>query len=221
MKANRAYILKTPDHRSVQYAKDVADSCDKIGLKWEYLDWYQGKPNEAWQNTGVPIPKNISGSPAAQCCFSGHIAIWKKIVDSNETGIILEHDGMMLHKIDIDIPDDQIVVLGYKLENPEKYDHTTAGPPTQIIDVNGGGHEGSHAYVITPSTAQKLLDEISSNGAKRAIDNEYFLKSRKTKIPIKIMSPTPAIGWIRESTIQKKSGIKNYEFIDSFKENLK
>jgi len=219
MKPKRAYILKTPDERSVQYAKDVADSCDRVGLKWEYVNWYQGKADEAWKNTGIPKPHKISGSPAAQCCFSGHIAIWKKILDSGEAGIALEHDGMMLHPINIDIPDNMIVVLGYKLENPNRYDYKRAGPPAEIIDVLGGGHEGSHAYAITPNTAKILLDEISKNGCPGAIDNRYFLKSRKTQVPIKIMTPTPAIGWIRESTIQakNKSSTKNYEFIRSFK----
>lgn len=214
----KAYILKTTDPRSVVYAKDVADSCDKIGLQWEYLDWYQGKPDEAWKNTGVPKPPKVTGNAAAQCCFSGHIAIWKKILDSGEAGIVLEHDGMMLHPVNIDIPDNTIVVLGYKLANPNEYDHDAAGLPKEIIDVNGGGHEGSHAYAITPATADALLKEIASQGAVGAIDNRYFLKSRKTEIKIKIMSPTPAIGWIRESTIQKKSSTKNYEFIESFKQ---
>jgi hypothetical protein len=126
-----------------------------------------------------------------------------------------------LHRVNVEIPENMIVVLGYKLENPKKYDHHAAGPPFQIIDVIGGGHEGSHAYAITPKTAQSLIDEVISLGCSGAIDNQYFLKSRRSKIPIKIMSPTPAIGWIRDSTIQSKSSTRNYEFIPSFKQHLK
>lgn len=220
MKPTKAYILKTTHEKSVQYAQDVANSCDAIGLNWEYLHWYQQQPEEGWQNTGVPKPKKISGGPGAQCCFSGHIAIWKKILDSGETSIVLEHDGMMLHKIDLDIPDNTIVVLGYKLEKIGSYDHKAAGAPKEIIDVLGGGHEGSHAYAITPQTAETLLNEIQKEGAMGAIDNRYFLKSRKTSVAIKIMSPTPAIGWIRDSTIQARSSTRNYEFIPSFKNHL-
>lgn len=220
MKPRKAFILKTDHVKSIEYAADVANSCDAIGLNWEYLHWYQQKPDEGWQNTGVPRPSKISGNGGAQCCFSGHIAIWKKILDSGEAGIILEHDGMMLHKIDLDIPQNTIVVLGYKLEKIDQYDHKTAGPPKEIIDVIGGGHEGSHAYAITPQTAEKLLDEIQKNGAIGAIDNRYFLKSRKTTVDIKIMSPTPAIGWIRDSTIQSRSSTRNYEFIESFQKHF-
>lgn len=217
-----AYILRTPHPQSQQYSQDVAASCEKISLPYTYVEWFQGEPEKAWEATGVPKPSKVSGSAAAQCCFSGHIAIWKKILDSGQAGIALEHDGMMLHKIDIDIPDNKIVVLGYKLEDPERYKHLKAGPPQTIMPTLGGGHEGSHAYAITPKTAQTLLDEIQENGCPGAIDNRYFLKSRKSKVPIHIMSPTPAIGWIRASTIQSKgkSSNRNYEFIESFKNNL-
>jgi len=221
MKAKRAWILKTNHEKSNIYAKDVADSCDRVGMPWEYLNWYQRDPDSAWKNTGIPPlgEGKISGNPGAQCCFSGHIAIWKKILDSGEAGIALEHDGMLLHKPEIDIPDGILVVLGYKFEDISRYDHVAAGPPNNIVDVMGGGHEGSHAYAITPKTAGMLIEEVQNNGAKGAIDNLYFLKSRKTKVPIKIMVPTPAIGWIRESTIQakNKSATRNYDFVENFK----
>ena len=220
MKAERAYILKTPDHRSVQYARDVAESCMNIGLKWEYVEWYQGKVDEAWAQIKTPLPSKKAGNAGAQCCFSGHIKIWEMIAESGEAGIVLEHDGMMLHKPDIDIPDDVIITLGYKLEDISRYDHVKAGPPTEIVDVRGKGHEGSHAYAITPKTAENLLDEVSKSGVVRPLDNQYFLVSRKTRVPIRIMSPTPAIGWIRESTIQRKSGTKNYPFIESFEKHF-
>lgn len=217
MKPKKAYILKTPHEKSIKYADDVAKSCEAVGLDWEYLDWFQGQPEKAWAATGVKKPVKVSGSAAAQCCFSGHIAMWKKIADSGEAGIVLEHDGMMLYPVDLDIPDDVIVVLGYKLANPKNYNHKAAGPPTEIVETTEKGHEGSHAYAITPQTAKKLIEEVIRDGAPGAIDNRYFLKSRKTKIPIKIMSPTPAIGWVRDSTIQGKSSTRNYGFIGSFK----
>lgn len=222
MKAHKAYILKTDHVKSTEYAADVARSCDDVGLQYEYVNWYQGQPEEAWANTGVPKPPKVSGSPAAQCCFSGHLAMWKKILDSGEAGIVLEHDGMMLHYPDIDILDDFIVLMGYKLRDPNQYNHKLAGPPVEIVDVKGMGHEGSHAYALTPHTADRLIKEVLEQGASGAIDNRYFLKSRKSKIGLKIMSPTPAIGWIRDSTIQARghSADRNYEFIESFQKHF-
>lgn len=219
MKPKKAYILKTTDPRSISQAEDVVASCNRVGISWEYVEWFHGKPQESWEAVDTKIDR-ITGNPNAQCCFSGHIKIWEKIIESGEPGIVLEHDGIMLHKIDIDIPEQTLVVLGYKLENIDRYDYKTAGPPQEIIETNGNGHEGSHAYVITPDTAKTFLEEVVKNGIRKPIDNQFFLKSRQTQIPIRIMSPTPAIGWIRESTIQRKSGTRNYDFIDSFKNHL-
>lgn len=217
----KAYILKTNSELSTKYARFSADSCDQTGTPWEYVNWFNGLGEESWNHTGVPIPKTVPNNKNAQCCYSGHIYIWKRILDSGQAGIILEHDGLLLHKVNFDIPDGVLVVLGYKLLDPTKYDHVSAGPPKEIVDVKQEGHEGSHAYAITPHTAAILLREIQENGCKLPIDNAYFLRSRKTAVPIKILSPTPAIGWVRESTIQKKSSEKNYDTIDSFKQHLR
>lgn len=221
MKPSKAYILKTDNEKSVQYAAVCAESCDNNGVEWEYVNWFsEGKAKDAWASIGIPI-KNFDGYKAqnekAQFATSGHAFIWKKIRDSNQAAYVFEHDAVLFYKADIDIPDNCIVTLGYKLQKIEQYDHAAAGPPQQIVDVNGKGHEGAHAYAITPETARLLLKEIETLGVRGMIDNTHFLRTRKTSVPIKIMCPTPAIGWLRESTIWKHSAYKNYEFIDSFK----
>lgn len=222
----KAYILKTKNAISTEYAKTCSDSCDENNIEWEYVEWYDDKTKsaEAWDSIGIPIggrDKYKSQNGKAQNATSGHAMIWKKIRDSGKPGIVLEHDAIMLHRIDIEIPDDMIVVLGYKLQKPEEYDHIKAGPPCDIIDIAEKGHEGAHAYAITSHTANVLLKEIEDRGIPGAIDNTHFLKSRAkhTKVPIKIMSPTPALGWLRESTIWGKSATRNYSFIPSFQEH--
>ena len=221
----KAYILKTKNPLSDEYATVCGNSCVQNKTSYEFLDWWhEGNPKDAWASIGIPIGKFDAfkaSNAKAQFATSGHAMIWKKIRDSGQPGIVLEHDAIMLHPIDIEIPDDMIVVLGYKLQNPQEYDHIKAGPPHEIVDIPENGHEGAHAYAITHNTAQKLLDEIADRGVPGAIDNTHFLKSRSkhTKIPIKIMSPTPALGWLRESTIWKKSAARNYRFISSFQDN--
>lgn len=218
----KAYILRTNHPKSMEYSLDIAKSCESTNTAYEFIDWYQGEPQKGWdrlKKEGIHVRK-FSGNPAAQCCYSGHLFACKKIIDSGAPGIVLEHDGLMLHPIEIDIPEDQIVVLGYKLTHPQRYRHLEAGPPKEIVPVLGNGHEGSHAYAITPGTAKKIIDETSRVGVNRPIDNQYFLKSRRTSVGISIMSPTPCIGWVRDSTIQKTSATRNYPFIDSFKQHL-
>jgi GR25 family glycosyltransferase involved in LPS biosynthesis len=147
--------------------------------------------------------------------------IWQSIIDGpDEAVVILEHDAIMLQPLTIDIPDNKIVVLGYKVEDPSRYNHKSAGPPNELIDING--HEGAHAYAITRTTARFLIEEITRQGIRSAIDNDYFIRGqRRTAIPLSIASPTPALGWLRKSTIWGASASKNYEFVASFSKNYK
>lgn len=198
-----------------------AASCDDTSLKWEYVDWYhEGNPRYAWESIGVPI-KNIMdrGNKKAQLATSGHVMIWKKIRDSGQSGIVLEHDALMRHPVNIEIPNKGIVALGYKVKDPKEYNHKKAGAPVGVKLIEG--HEGAHAYAITDNTARLLLEEIEKHGIKYVIDITHFLYSRRgyTNIPLYIMYPTPAIAWVRDSTIWEDASISNYEVVKSFKDN--
>lgn len=224
MKPTKAYILTIDDPNSRKYAKTCSDSCDRVGLPWDYHEGFMGMSGQqAWKMTGIPIrfnrPDPMRANPA-ECCSAGHGAIWKRIAEGeDECAIVLEHDAIMLHYPDIDIPDNCIAVLGYKMPNISRYDYERAGPPKQLLDIRG--HEGAHAYAITKNTARAMIKEIERKGLLGCVDNAYFLNSRRTQIPLKIVDPTPAIGWLRKSTIWKESANRNYQFIDSFKDNLR
>jgi len=223
MKPTKAYILKIDTAISNEYAKTASDSCDRIGLPWEYFEGYTNMSMyDAYSKTGINIDpsrmekyKQFTGRDNPMCCSAGHAAIWKKIADNNECAIVLEHDALMFHKIEIDVPDNVIVVLGYKTTTPEKYNYIDAGPPTHYHMIEG--HEGAHAYVLTPTTAKALVEEIEINGILGCVDNAYFLKyQRKSRIPVAIMDPTPAIAWLRQSTLWNTSAYSNYQMIPSF-----
>jgi hypothetical protein len=226
----KAYILRIETDLSKEYAKVCADSCDRVGLDWEYHKGYQNMTGKAgWCNSGIkmkfyePIKYLPNPTPAqkANACSAGHGAIWKRIATgSDAVGIVLEHDALMLHYPDIEIPDGVIVVLGYKIADPENYDHVTAGPPTELLPIDG--HEGAHAYAMTKRTAQFLVHEIESRGVLGAVDNAYFIRGqRRTQVPLALANPTPALGWLRESTIWADSAHVNYKFTSSFEKNYK
>lgn len=218
----KIYILYHNDPKSIEYANFTAHSCQQVGMEYELVEGFSSPmdPNEAWNSIGLKNKVNrVNRVPKAQLCSAGHAKIWKMIADSGEDGIVLEHDAVMLHNIDdIELPEDTIVVLGYKVKDPQNYNHEKAGPPDSYRVLTG--HEGAHAYAITPKTAQKMFDELDSIGIWSAVDNQYFLRDqRKSKTNIAILDPTPAIGWLRDSTIWGNPAEVNYEFIDSFKQN--
>jgi len=221
----KAYILKIDTQTSNEYAKVCSDSCNNIGLDWEYFNGFQNMSGKMAFNTlnipGLPVETyshidNPSTGHKAMCATAGHFAIWQKIAKSDhDVGIVLEHDAVMLQPVTIQIPENTIVVLGYKVKDKDRYDHKSAGVPNDLIRIDG--HEGAHAYAITKRTAKFLLNELSIQGVHSAIDNDYFTRrQRRTAMPLTIASPTPAIGWLRESTIWQESSHTNYEFIPSF-----
>ena len=224
--AMKAYILKIDTPLSNKYATECANTCDAVGLEWEYFEgWSNCTGRMAWCETGILMKyyepmleiDHPTATQKANACSAGHGAIWKKIAEGpDKVGIVLEHDAVMFHNIDEElIPEMTIVALGYKLTEPKKYDHVAAGPPSQILNIVG--HEGAHAYAMTKKTAKYLITEIEEKGTMGAVDNAYFIPGqRRTKVPLAIASPTPAMGYLRESTIWKSSAAKNCEFIESF-----
>ena len=130
--------------------------------------------------------------------------------------------ALMYYKPSIPIQDNTIVVLGYKVTDPSRYRafDSIREQPKQLISIDG--HEGAHAYMMTKKTAQLLVDEIEEHGILGAVDNAYFIRGqRRTKVPLAIMSPTPALGWLRKSTIWLDSADRNYKFIPSFENYYK
>jgi GR25 family glycosyltransferase involved in LPS biosynthesis len=219
----KAYILATKNPISVEYAKICAKSCDDIGLKWEVFEGYENMTAEqVWKNFDYTIhDKKMYDANAA--CTAGHFNIWKKIAKDKECAIILEHDAIMLHKINIEIPHNKIVALGYKLTDPNLYNKEKAGQPKEITDINN--LYGSHAYAITYETAESLLKELKEKGVKHDLDNYYFSRENKNSghsdIPLAITNPISTLAWIRKSTIWPESSPLNYRnTIDSFRQNL-
>lgn len=217
----KAYILRINNPVSIEYANVCAQSCDKVGLPYEFFEGYMGlSEEELWRSVPIDMKIRHRMDPKAACATAGHFMIWKKILENKECAIILEHDAVMLHKVEIDIPDDLIVTLGYKLHAASRYDHESAGQATQLVTIPH--HGGAHAYVITWKTAESLLAELQEGGVREAIDNMYFMRDViVSRTPMAIADPTPAIGWLRKSTIWGSSAEMNYTFLPSFVKNYK
>jgi 2-polyprenyl-3-methyl-5-hydroxy-6-metoxy-1,4-benzoquinol methylase/glycosyltransferase involved in cell wall biosynthesis len=224
---SKAYIIMMPkDKTSVEYAKTAAESCDRVGLKWEYFEAFDHKtPDELWSKNDYGIKSyDKKMHPGAASATASHFALWRKIRDSKETAIVLEHDAVMLQPVNVKIPSGSIVNLGYKLRDPSMYDHESAGEPVDIVRIKS--HLGAHAYAIDHKTAESLLEELKSVGANNAIDNFYFSRetSKFSSVPISIVDPIAALAWVRKTTIvwdKEEAWEVNANFLPSFKANLK
>lgn len=219
-----AFILRHDHPISIKYSETCALTCENIGLKYEFFEGYSNiSKHEVWRQLDLfKIPNNISDQPAGShgaksaCCTSSHQKIWKKIVDENiPSAIILEHDAVMLHSLNINIPEG-LVALGYRVNSLDQYDYNRAGPPKNYVTISK--HAGSHAYAITNKTANDYVSELKKYGPRGCIDMHYFQSGKRN---ISIVNPIAAVAYLRESTIQNKSSKQNIHIIDSFRNNLK
>lgn len=222
----KAIILRHDSPISHSYAEIAAKSCDDVDLSCEYHEGFSNMAAaNAWNiineveiknNTNIEI--ETSKNKAALCTLS-HVAIWKKIIQQDEEEIIiLEHDAIMLYKPTIKIPDNTIVALGYKISDPNKYNHKVAGPPKMITAINK--FHGSHAYAITKNTAQQLFDNVKKHGTAGCIDTHWFRSDRFRKpVALAITDPICALGWLRKSTIWGSSSHQNNITLQSFQGN--
>lgn len=222
MKPTKAFIIKINGETSEQYTKTASDSCDRIGLLWEYFWGVEGVDQyTAFEKLPFKVDVHHSQLDAAACVTASHYLVWQKIVEEDVCAVVLEHDALMLHPIDLDIPDHLLVVLGYKSKTPKVYDHKKAGVPGSLVPIEK--HSGAHAYCLTPKTAQYLLDEVKQTGIIESIDNRYFLRDKPdkiTKIPLAITNPVSAIGWLRKSTVWGESWDFNYPQLKTYVNNL-
>lgn len=225
MKPTKAYIIVIDDLKSIQYGALCAKTCKDAGVEYEIVQGIQNKTVEEAFATVDPNYRvhQLSMDPKAACATATHYMLWHKIAQNRECAIILEHDAILYHKVDIDIPHDMIVALGYKYKNPKQYDHQKAGPSTKIVPI--GMHSGAHAYAITHITAMKLIDEIENIGVCVAIDNWCFMRNFpefSTQIPLGLVDPISAMGWVRDSTIwEDEPASYNYTYTVSFITNTK
>jgi glycosyltransferase involved in cell wall biosynthesis len=227
-KPKQAIVIRTSgDSLSDSYADLAEQSCRNVNL--EVVRWNGFNKNQYDIKT-LSKTLNINFGEmdvGAACATASHFGAWMHVasLETQEPIVILEHDALMLHNIP-EMPtialDSKIVALGYKITDPHKYDYKAAGGPTQVLPCKR--HSGSHAYMITPNTARLLLQELKIKGAQRQIDEFYFMRTNEidaseSDIPLALMVPTPAIGWIRKSTIWDAPSTLNYDLHESFSRN--
>lgn len=173
----KAYIIRNSENQnSIEYSITAAESCQRIGLPYEFVEgYYYKEPDELWSSSDIVRDYRREMIKPDASCNASHIKVWQKIAENKETAVILEHDGIMLQPIDIPIPDHKLVVLGYKLFDKDEYDYRRAGKPNRIVDISK--HFGCHAYAMTHKTAEFLLDELRNDlRMTTSIDSTYFIR---------------------------------------------
>ncbi|MGV7234715.1 MAG: hypothetical protein ACQ9ET_00510 [Nitrosomonadaceae bacterium] len=158
----------------------------------------KGKYDESWSNNDSVIGNFIT-----------QYRTWNLIVESNEPGIVLEHDAVFVNTVP-DLTGD-IVNIG-----KPSYGQFRIQPRPGIYPMFskvGGYIPGAHGYYLTPKGAQLLITKAKANGAAPC---DIYLN--KTTFPdIQELYP-----WVVEArdeftTIQVRKGcIAKHNFDDNY-----
>ena len=175
--------------------KDIAlDELSKEGLKL-------GKWDESFSNTDAVVGN-----------FIAQYRIWKKIVESNQPGIVLEHDAIFIANVpDLENKGD-IINLGFPSYG--RYISKSTSGIYPMFSKTGGYIPGAHGYYVTPIGAKELIAKAKTLGAWPC---DLFLNKRH------FPNIKEAYPWIIKAddsftTIQKRKGCAaKHNYNDDYK----
>jgi len=186
---------------SMEYAQFCAESCEKHNLDYEFIDAVEFlECREAFKSVGakkINSYKNRAGlhKMGNCCCHASHIKCWKRIVELDETCIILEHDAVVKGDVrNIEIPDMVTTTFGHRIQNID--DYTPPHEATKLVRIKRA--LGCHAYALTPKSAEWLWEDARV-GVKLELDY-YLMINPPTVLPLYVCEPPQVVGWERAST---------------------
>jgi GR25 family glycosyltransferase involved in LPS biosynthesis len=142
-------------------------------VRWNY-PWV-GK--EQCLQTGLLKAAYKTDNPKARvACALSHYLLWKRCVSIDEPIMILEHDAKFVEKIDFDINDSKMYIVG--INNPlgatrraREFYTTIVNNKTWIQLVPKVDHydvpqglAGNSAYIIKPEGASRMLKLVKEHG---------------------------------------------------------
>lgn len=205
------YILYINDERSVKYKDDCVESISKFSnLNPIPVEGYKLTPYKTIQEElGIKIiplylEKLKQGSKSdlgALCCSAGHYKIWNMIVESGEPGIILEHDAIVKYDYSgMKLKDGEVLWLGPRIDL--EYDYNVPENP-EYVYLELDRFEGTHAYAVTPATAQYLIDQFKRYGFNDSLDGQLSMRNI-FEVKMGTIDPPPVVAVVgnRESCIE-------------------
>jgi GR25 family glycosyltransferase involved in LPS biosynthesis len=173
-----AYIITLKGNSiSEDMANRCKTSCEDVGMNYKIWDAYDGTSGEI-RTPQQCIDKHYMSwfkqtdhelSVTEVACALSHISLWCHCIDIDKPIVILEHDVIMLKKIEYHTLYNSIIYLG----NVEQYKknwpilttptHATAGHNYHFIC-------RAHAYCIDPQVAKNLVAHVLKLGICESLD---------------------------------------------------
>lgn len=202
MKGYVGTVMQIP--QSVEVAKRCIESGKKFGVDVQLVPAvHKSIAMDELNYMGIKMSEfeqSYSDVGAVIGNFITQFKIWRTIYESNQPGIVLEHDAVFVAPIPA--LEGDIINLG----KPSYGRFNTKDAPGiyPMFSKDGGYIPGAHGYYVTPAGARQLVEKAQQIGAAPV---DIYLN--KTNFPdIKELYP-----WVIEahdsfSTIQKELGCK-------------
>jgi GR25 family glycosyltransferase involved in LPS biosynthesis len=173
---SKAYIIRVKGHEDGENkAQRCADSCDLVGMPWEYWDAYNGlseaivPPEHHGGVMGMIKVTDHYLTRGELACALSHISLWQKCAIEDQPLVILEHDSIMVQPYMHHAVYNSICYLG---------GHEQAKQGWQVLPTPPHASEGpnyhficrAHAYAIDPAVAKNLLAHVLKFGVCAPLD---------------------------------------------------
>lgn len=195
---DRALIIRRRKvELSMEYADYCAQSCEKHGLPYEFVDGIEFMSSEeAFRAVGVEKHEDYVGTTGHNNCHASHIKAWRRIVEIGKPCLILEHDAVVKGPVtNIEIPDMAVVTFGFRVGNERFYN--PIGPIRELKEIERS--IGVHACGLTEKTARWLVEEAETNGVGCNLDY-WLIIEKRCGLPLYVTNPPQVVCWPRMST---------------------
>lgn len=176
MEVDKAYIIRIKDNQlSNTHAKRCSDSCDQVGMPYEFWDAYDGTVDKIvpphHHNDTMKIIKVTDHymTRGEVACALSHISLWVKCAVDDKPLVILEHDAIMLARYKQHAVFNSICYLGGHEQVKEGWavlptpPHASDGPNYHFIG-------RAHAYAIDPAVAKNMVSHVLKFGICSPLD---------------------------------------------------
>ena len=173
-----AYIITIKDNKiSEKLSERCQDSCIKVGMLFKIWHAYDGtgkniiEPDHLKDDTVMSMLKitNHYLTKSQVSCMLSHISLWLHCIKLDKPIIILEHDAIIVKKIQYLPSYNAIVYLGgaeWASNNFKICDiplHGSDGPNVRFIC-------RAHAYAVDPQVAKNLVAHVLKMGIYTSAD---------------------------------------------------
>ena len=208
-------IRRDGSQRSQEYAKVCADSVERCNMESEYLKAIENLgPEDAAASVGMKVDWEMSEMLSNTvtehreclemgnvCCTASHIKAFRRVIEIGKPCAILEHDAFVMRNFrNFEVPDNYLVFLGPRMRDTKTY--VPRSRVRRLIQIQQA--IGTHAYAITPETAEGMIKHLEDVGMVYGIDH-YLFMNNESKVPIVAADPYPVICWSRKSTMNDVS----------------